>query len=490
MHIHELARLAGAHNRLHLPAEFAALEPCGFSIDSRTVRAGELFFAVTGEVFDGHAFVKAALDRGACGAVIAKELPELSEADRSRCLMVADPLRALQDLAHNLLAEWGKPIIGITGSMGKTTTKEMTARVLEQTGRVHKSVGNLNNAYGLPLTVLKMISDGANMEDFDFAVLEMGMSFAGEITRLTEIAPPWVSVVVNVAPVHLENFSSIEGIATAKAEIVQGMRSDGTAILNADDERVYRMAKIAFDERHPQARLLTFGRHELAHVTAHDVVTNGLLGSRFTLVTPKGSAPVALSLPGEHFILNALAAAASGLRFGLTPEVIAQALSTTKAAYHRGEILTFEAGFTMVDDTYNSNPTALQEATKLLAAVPAAGRTVLVAGEMLELGPEAARLHAECGKLAAQLGIGLIVGVRGLAADLLQGAREAGMAETQLHFAADSAAAGLWLAEQVGAGDVVLVKGSRGVKTELVIEQLKERFGLAGMPDAQAAHVR
>lgn len=490
MHIHELARLAGAHNCIHLPAGFAGMEPLGFSIDSRTVRAGELFFAVKGEVFDGHAFVKAALERGACGAVIARELPELSEVERSHCLVVSDTLRALQDLAHNLLAEWGNPIIGITGSMGKTTTKEMTAHVLEQAGRVHKSVGNLNNAYGLPLTVLKMISDGAKMEDFDFAVLEMGMSFPGEITRLTEIAPPWVSVVVNVAPVHLENFAGIEGIAAAKAEIVQGMRADGTAILNADDERVYRMAKIAFDEQHPQARTLTFGRNELAHVTAHDVVTNGLLGSRFTLVTPKGSAPVALSLPGEHFILNALAAAAVGLRFGLTPEAIAQALSTTKAAYHRGEILTFEAGFTVVDDTYNSNPKALQEATKLLAVVPAASRTVLVAGEMLELGPEAAQLHAECGKLAAQLGIGLIVGVRGLAAELLRGAQEAGMAETQLHFAADSTAAGLWLAEQVGAGDVILVKGSRGVKTELVIEQLKARFGLAGMPDAQAAHVR
>lgn len=485
MQIHDLARLAGVENLSQIPLALAECEPIGFSIDSRSVRAGELFFAIHGEVFDGHTFVKSAFEQGACAAIVAHDIAGLSQAEQARCLLVPDTLKALQELSHQLLKQWGRPIIAITGSMGKTTTKELTARVVGTCGRVHKSVGNLNNAYGLPLTVLKMISDGSQLEDFDFAVLEMGMSYPGEITRLCEIAPPNVSVVINVAPVHLENFESVEGIAAAKAEIIQGLVQGGLAVLNQDDPRASRMATLRTD-----VQVVSFGRSELAQVKALNITSNGLLGSEFTLSTPQGSARVKLPLPGEHLIYNALAAAAVGLHVGATPEKVAGALATAQPAYHRGEILNFREGFTIVDDTYNSNPLALQEMTRLLAAVQGAQRTVLVAGEMLELGPEASELHFECGKFAAEQGIGLLIGVRGRAQDILRGARETGMPEEQIHFAEGAAQAGSWLATKLQAGDVVLVKGSRGVKTEGVIEVLKQQFSLCEKLEMQTAYGR
>lgn len=482
MFILEIGHLAGAKNTATLPADLAVFEPVGFAIDSRTIQPGELFFAIKGAVFDGHSFVKTAFERGAGAAVISTELEELTETERQQCVLVDDTLLALQQLAHHLLIGWGRPVIGITGSAGKTTAKELTARTVSTCGRVHASVGNLNNTFGLPLTALKMISNHHKMDDFDFAVFEMGMSFPGEITQLTQIAPPHISVVLNVAPVHLENFDSIDGIAAAKAEIVHGMIEGGTAILNVDDPRVRQMAEIA---RTKNGKVVFFGRGEDAHVRAIDVTPHGLLGTDFTLVTPKGTIPVHLPLPGEHFVHNALAAAAVAVECGGYLDSIAVALEQGKPAPHRGEVLHFEAGFTVVDDSYNSNPQALQGMIKLLAAVPDARRTVLVAGEMLELGPDGAQMHAECGKFAAEHRVGLLVGVRGLAEHFLTGAYTAGLPHSQTYFAPDATQAGEWLAQAVRPGDVVLVKGSRGVRTELVIETLKHRFSVCPTTPAQ-----
>lgn len=475
MFIHEIGHLAGAKNLAELPAEVAEVTPVGFAIDSRSIEAGELFFAIQGAVFDGHAFVKMAFERGACAAILSADVKDLTDAERQRCLMVENTLLALQQLAHRLLTDWGRPVIGITGSAGKTTAKELTARTVSTCGRVHASVGNLNNTFGLPLTALKMISNYHKMDDFDFAVFEMGMSFSGEITQLTQIAPPHISVVLNVAPVHLENFDSIDGIAAAKAEIVHGLIEGGTAILNVDDPRVRQMDEIA---RAKNGKVVFFGRGENAQVRAIDVTPHGLLGTDFTLVTPKGTIPVHLPLPGEHFVHNALAAAAVALECGGYLDSIAAALEQGKPAPHRGEVLHFEAGFTVVDDSYNSNPQALQGMIKLLAAVPDARRTVLVAGEMLELGPDGAQMHAACGKFAAEHGVGLLIGVRGLAEHFLTGAYTAGLPHSQTYFAPDATQAGEWLAQAVRPGDVVLVKGSRGVRTELVIETLKHRFSV------------
>lgn len=474
MTLAELAALLG----VACPPELRTVTPTGFSIDSRTVRAGDLFFAIHGKRFDGHAFVPEALARGACAAVVHRDVPALDAAAAGRRLRVPDTLRAMQDLAHALLKRWGRPIVGITGSMGKTTAKDLTELALAPYGRIYASVGNLNNEYGLPLAVFKMLSDGRRMEDYDLAVLEMGMNEKGEIARLCEIAPPDVSVVLNVAPVHIENFpDGLEGIAEAKAEIVHGLKPDGVAILNADDPRVARMAAIVTARRteHGGAQVMYFGRHEAAHVTALDVEPRGLLGSRFTLSTLKGTATVELPLVGEHHISNALAAAAVAIHFGVSPEAVADRLKTARPGAHRGVVRRYAGGFTVVDDAYNSNPAALLEAVRLLEQVPDARRRILVAGEMLELGDGAAAMHAACGAAVAQSAVDVLLGVGGHARELVaaadaENARRGGRLVTD--FVETAAAAGAWLAAQVREGDVVLVKGSRGVRLETCLEAL------------------
>jgi UDP-N-acetylmuramoyl-tripeptide--D-alanyl-D-alanine ligase len=486
MHVEDLARLTGAANASELSADILRLEPTGYSIDSRTIRPNEVFFAVRGDSFtsgaqpprDGHDFVKSAFAKGACAAVVARSLPELSHAERARCLFVANPLVALQEAARALLRAWGRPVVGVTGSMGKTTAKELTHLTLSACGRVYATFGNLNNTYGLPLAVLKMVSDGHRMEDFDYAVLEMGMSHAGEIARQCEIAPPHVAVVLNVAPVHLENFESIEGIAEAKAEIVHGLRRGGLAVLNVDDPRVARMAAICIAKRddHSGSQVVYFGRNDAAHVAAGDVVDHGLFGTEFTLVTLKGDARVRLPLAGAHFISNALAAAAVALHFGATPAAVAERLAHAAPAPHRGVVHRFADGFTVIDDTYNSNPQALIDASRLLARVSNAPRRILAAGEMLELGPESERMHFDAGAKIAAQGVDLLVGVRGHARELARGARAGGLAEEAVHFLEDAKTAAAWLVERVRPGDVILVKGSRGVRMEKIVEAIQSRF--------------
>ncbi len=474
MTLAELAALLG----VTCPPELQAITPIGFSIDSRTVRTGDLFFAIQGKRFDGHGFVGEALTRGACAAVVHHDVPELSLTAAGRLLRVPDTLRAMQDLAHALLKQWGRPIVGITGSMGKTTAKNLTELALAPYGRVYASVGNLNNEYGLPLAVFKMLSDGRRMDDYDVAVLEMGMNEKGEIARLCEIAPPDVSVVLNVAPVHIENFpDGLEGIAAAKAEIVQGLKPDGVAILNADDPRVMPMAAVVAARRrdHRGAQVMYFGRHEAAHVTALDITPRGLYGSTFTLSTLKGTAQVALPLVGEHHIGNALAAAAVAVHFGVAPAAIATQLNLAHPGAHRGVVRRYAGGFTVVDDTYNSNPVALLEAVRLLEQVSDARRRILVAGEMLELGQDAAAMHAACGTTIAQSAVDLLLGVQGQARELVAAAQLA----TRQHggrlvtaFVETAEEAGRWLAAQVREGDVILLKGSRGVRLETCLEAL------------------
>ncbi|MCS7079524.1 MAG: UDP-N-acetylmuramoyl-tripeptide--D-alanyl-D-alanine ligase [Chloracidobacterium sp.] len=476
MNLAELTALLG----LTCPRELQTITPVGFSIDSRTIRTGDLFFAIHGKRFDGHAFVPEAFARGACAAVIHHDIAALNPADAARCLRVPDTLRAMQDLAHALLKRWGRPIVGITGSMGKTTAKDLTKLALAPYGRVYASVGNLNNEYGLPLAVFKMLSDGQRMDDYDIAVLEMGMNEKGEIARLCEIAPPDVSVVLNVAPVHIENFpDGLEGIAEAKAEIVRGLKPDGVAILNADDPRVARMAAIVTARRqdHSGAQVMYFGRNEAAHVTALDVKPRGLLGSTFTLSTLKGMATVELPLVGEHHISNALAAAAVATHFGVAPEAIAAQLKLAQPGAHRGVIRRYAGGFTIVDDVYNSNPVALREAIRLLEQVPDAQRRILIAGEMLELGADAAAMHAACGVAVAQSTVDILLGVGGHARELVEAAR-AENAQRGGRLIADfvetAAEAGAWLVAQARAGDVILVKGSRGVRLETCLEALPD----------------
>jgi len=338
-----------------------------------------------------------------------------------------------------------------------------------------RSRKNYNNELGVALSVLQMESDGARPADFDVAVLEMGMSVFGEIRKHTEVAPPDVSVLTNVAPVHLEFMGSVERIAEGKAHLVEGLKQGGTAVLNADDERVAAMrAKAAH-----AARVITYGMAESADVRAFGLETVGVGVSRFLLKTPDGEAEVTLPMHGRHNVLNALAASAVAMHFGVSVEETAAALATAAPSEMRGEVLRFREGFTVVDDSYNSNPRSLMSMAEALAqGGESVKRRVVVAGEMLELGEQSEALHRDAGREIAGLGVEVLWGVRGDALALVEAAREAGMNEESARFFESAEEAARALADFVRAGDLILVKGSRGVHMEKAIETLKERFEL------------
>src|SRR5687768_3364933 len=459
-----------------------------YSIDSRSVGAGELFFALSqpdyvragfnGEFVDGHTFIADAFAHGAVAAVARadrvsgdRELEGLKD----RLLLVDDAIAALQQLAHQVYTAWGKPVVAITGSAGKTTAKELTAHVLKSAGhRVLKSERNYNNGLGLPLSVLRMVSDGQAPDQFDLAVLEMGMSSpTHEIQRLCRITPPDVAVELMVAPVHLEYLGSIENIAAAKAELIEGLKPEGIAVLNADDALVMKMR-----EKH-SGRVLTFGIDNNADVSATDIDTASLGQISFRLRTPLGEAQASLAMSGRHNLSNALAAAAVGTAFDLPTEEIAVALKTARSPKMRGEILDFAGEFTVIDDSYNSNPRSLLNMVRTMTdARQGRKRLILIAGEMLELGPDEVSLHRDAGREIAETGVNVVWGVRGLAKEIAQAAAEAGVESRRFFDSSDEAAAEV--IKEVKQGDLVLIKGSRGVATEKVVKALRARFPLAG----------
>jgi UDP-N-acetylmuramoyl-tripeptide--D-alanyl-D-alanine ligase len=437
----------------------------GYSIDSRTLRPGELFFAVRGERLDGHDYVAAALAAGAVGAVVGRDrLPGF--AAQARLLAVEEPLAALHTLAAAVRRLWGKTLIGVTGSAGKTTTKDAIAHVLGTRFRVLKSEGNLNNQFGLPLQLLRLELE------HEMAVVEMGMSHAGEIAALARLAQPDVGVVTNVAAVHLEFFDSVAGIARAKYELIEALPAGGTAVLNADDEYVSQFG------RDFHGTVVTYGLGAAADVRAERVQALPGGGSRFELVAGGCREAVELALLGGHNVCNALAAAAVGLSRGMAPSQVAAALATLQPADKRGQVLE-AGGVTLINDCYNSNPKALQAMVATLAAMPA-GRRIVVAGEMLELGPAAGELHRACGVYIAQKKVDLLLGVRGEAAQMVRAADEAGM---QAEFVESPQAAGEWMRRTLRPGDAVLLKASRGVALERALEIWK---AAAEKPAAQA----
>ena len=423
----------------------------GYSIDSRTLRAGDLFFAVRGERLDGHDYVESALAGGAVAAVVEEHPGRFAEG--APLLVVEDSLLALQRLGAAVRRLWGKPLIGITGSAGKTTTKECIAHVLATRHRVLKSQGNLNNHFGLPLQLLKL------EPEHDLAVIEMGMSHAGEIAALAKLAQPDCAVVTLVAPVHLEFFDSIAGIARAKYELIESLHAGGIAVLNADDEYVSQFG------RDFHGKVVTFGVHRPADVRAEKIESRGADGSAFDIVADGERTRATLSLLGEHNIYNALAGVAVGLQYGVEFPQAAESLATLSPGDKRGEILGIN-GATVINDCYNSNPKALESMVASLAQLPAA-RRIVVAGEMLELGPEGEALHRAAGEHMAKLGLDVLIGVRGLAEAMVEGARSSGMCAK---FVPTPEEAGEWLTREVRPGDVVLLKASRGVRLERALE--------------------
>jgi UDP-N-acetylmuramoyl-tripeptide--D-alanyl-D-alanine ligase len=454
-----------------------------FAIDSRDVKAGDVFFALSqpeykdngfnGEFDDATQFVPSAFEKGAVACVVRRDRFEEHGTDlekfEDRLIFVDDAIKALQLLAHEVYLDWGKPVVAITGSAGKTTAKELTAHVLTSSGRkVLKNIKNYNNGLGHPLTVLNLAAD----KSYDIAVLEMGMSTPlNEIARLCRITPPDVAVELNVFPVHVEHLGSIENVAKAKAELVEGMKEGGVAVLNADDPRVAAMRSIA------KGKVITYGIDADADVKATDISFPRFGETNFVLKLPTGTARVLFPLNGRHNISNALAAAAVGFSYGMTADEIVESLSSVEPPPQRGEVLHFAEGFTILNDSYNSNPTALLSMVKtLIEGAGDAKRKIVVAGEMLELGPEATRIHHETGEAIGRSGIDKLIGVRGLGKELVNGAIAAGLGDS--HFASDSNAAAELIAGEITAGDIVLVKGSRGVRTEKVVEALLEKFAL------------
>jgi len=445
------------------PARGAEHEVEGYSIDSRTVKPDELFFAIVGPRLDGHEFVNDAVARGAAAAVVmrggAARYP-----GAPALIRVQDTTRALQDLGAHVRRARPLRVAGITGSAGKTTAKELAAAVLGQRFRVLKSEGNLNNTYGLPLMLLRL------RDEQEAAVLEMGMSYKGEIARLVEIADPDIGAILNVLRVHLEHFGSLEKIAAAKGELFRGMRRDAVAVYNADDRLVARLGRAFAGETVPYG--IEAAR---ALVRAEEIGLDGLSGSRFVLRRGSDSVPVRLALPGRHNVYNALAAASIGFATGLSADEIRSGLESARPASMRGVLHRLKSGVEVLDDSYNSNPAAMERALESLVAAAPRGRRVLVSGDMLELGDYARPAHARLGRQAAESGIDLFVAVGPLSARAADAARAAGARDVR-HFP-DSEAAASYVASAVRPGDLVLVKGSRGMKMERVVRALLAEAG-------------
>ncbi len=454
----------GAGAVLEAPASISnagTLVATGYSIDSRTAAPGDLFFAVRGERLDGHDYIAAALERGAVGAVVSRaKVASLPDAVLAVPLLIAeDTLIALQALALHVRRQWGKRVIAITGSAGKTTTKEAIAAALAAKFNVLKSQGNLNNAFGLPMQLLRI------EPEHEYAVVEMGMNHLGEIAALARIASPDWGVVTNVGTAHIENFTEGQaGIARAKYELIAALPATGVAFLNCSDPYVSQFG------RDFSGKVVYFGIGPCGDPAILNVKEDSAgLHVQFRAGEREGS--FNLHLLGAHNAQNAIAGIAVALEAGVPLDAAVAALETLKPGSKRGEILEI-AGATILNDSYNSNPEALQSMIYTLAARPAQ-RRILVAGEMLELGEHAPMLHSACGKAAADAGIDLVVGVRGNAQHLAAAACLCGVASI---FLPDALTAGGWLVKNLQPGDVVLIKGSRGVQLERALEVLKSQI--------------
>lgn len=430
------------------------------STDTRTIGPGELFVPLVGENFDGHDFIGAAFERGAAGA-LCQSGRDMGKLGGKPLIEVPDTLMALQDIAaYSRAARDDLLVVGITGTNGKTTTKEMLAAIMSLRGPVLKNEGNLNNEIGVPLTLLRL--DGSHWA----SVVEMGMSGFGEIKRLAEIARPSIGVITNIGPGHLEKLGSIEGVARAKGELVEGLPEDGKAVLNIDDPFLKDLAA------RNSGRLVAYGLSPNASVTASGIEESGA-GIGFRLITPAGAADVTLPVIGVHNVYNALAAAAAAWAVGLSISEIKEGLEMFRPVKMRMETMEI-GGARVINDAYNANPASMAAALTALVSVKEA-RKIAVLGDMLELGQSAEKAHFDVGRLAGAEGLALLVLVGSHARNTARGAAEAGMEEDRIIVASGAEEAAAVLAEKMRHGDNILVKGSRSMKMERIIEILRSR---------------
>ncbi len=440
-------RLIG--NWLGIPVESGATAT-GWSVDSRTLQPGDVFFALKGPNHDGHQYLEEVFGKGAIAAVVDRSVEAGPQA--GELLRVGDPLETLQALASRARDYWGGEVVGITGSAGKTTTKDIVAQMLAEVYPTSKTEGNLNNHVGVPLTLLR-VEQGSRI-----AVLEMGMNHAGEIRALAKLAKPRVGVVTNVGTAHIEAFDSIDGIALAKRELIEELPPEGVAILNADDPRVAKFNEI---RRGPQ---LLFGMSEGAQVRAVDVEF-ALESSRFRV----GNTRFETSLTGRHSVLNILAGIAVAQAHGIDPMRLKNVARGLRPGKMRGEIFHHQ-GVLVYNDCYNSNPDAARAMVDVLKDAPA-NRRIAVLGEMLELGHWAEPLHREVGNYVAESGIHVLIGIRGAACYTVDAAIRRGLKADAAFFFDDPREAGRMARTLAQPGDAILFKGSRGVRVELALEE-------------------
>ncbi len=442
-----------------LVESLAGMEIKGVSIDSRNIRKDELFVAIKGERFDGHDFVPEVMKKGAWGALVERAVLKSRQNDFGgfrNVLAVEDTVSALQEMSFMHRKKFQIPVVGITGSNGKTTTKEMLAAILKQRGPVLKNEGNLNNHLGVPLTLLKLEPRHQS------AAVEMGMSAAGEIETLGRIVSPDVGVITNIGPAHLEFLGSLDGVALAKAELLGCIRPGGTAVLNVDDRYF-----ATFREKW-QGRVVSFGLERAADVSANNVRQEAEC-INFTLAMDGSSTTVRLRAVGRHNVLNALAAAAAAKAVGMTIEAAKAGLEDFVPVAMRSELKTVKGRIVFVD-YYNANPGSVEAALETLVSLRPGAQAVAVLGDMLELGAGGVEAHKEVGRAAARLGVAVLIVVGPLSKYMLEGAREAGMRQSSLFAAGSHEEAADLLEKHSNNGDAVLIKGSRGMKMEKILE--------------------
>jgi UDP-N-acetylmuramoyl-tripeptide--D-alanyl-D-alanine ligase len=440
----------------------------GVSSDSRKIQPGELFIPIAGPNFDGHQFIRQALEKGAAGSLFrpgwdqrAGEIEGLGKF----LIRVEDPLKALGDLARFWRGRHSRvKVVAITGSNGKTTTKEMAARALSGAFRVLKTEGNLNNLIGLPLMLLRL------SDEHEVAVLEMGMNLPGEVRRLKEIAEPQVSLITNVGRAHLEFLGSLEGIARAKGELWEGLKGEDWIAVNADDPRVAELAAAV------HCRKKTFGIRERAEISAEGISVEAAWGTRFSLKLEDQMMPIRLNTFGKHNVYNALAAAALAAILGLDAEKIAAGLEGFQPHPGRGRIHRLGRGLHLLDDTYNSNPDSLEATLAAFREMKEEARGIVVLGDMLELGPGTAGFHEEAGRRVGALGFEHLFFCGEQREHLAEGAKSAGMEGSRIHIFENPQEIPESLESRVGEGNWILVKGSRRLRLERVVEALIERL--------------
>jgi len=437
----------------------------GVSIDTRTLKPGALYIGVRGERFDGAQFASAAIAAGAAGVMVPAAFARTESRD-AVVIAVDDATVALQALGRAVRRSSGATVVAITGSAGKTTTKEITAEFLAERYQVMRNRGNFNNHIGLPLSLIELTARP------DIAVVELGMNHAGEIRTLVDVAEPDVRVWINVGEAHLGHFASLDAIADAKAEILEGASSSTLLVANADD------ARIADRTTGFAGRIVTFGIDAAADVRATGVVDRAVEGTRARVTTRGGSIELTTPLVGRANLANVLAAAAVATELGVPLDAIAKRAAALRPAAHRGEVLRLRDDVTLIDDSYNANPTATRRALDVLGGASGASRRIAVLGEMLELGERSTALHEEVGRAAAAARVDVLVTVgAGPAAALAEAAIASGIARERVrHFSTSEEAADA-AASLVKAGDLVLVKGSRGVRTDRIVDRLKAERG-------------